>query len=358
MRAVSIHLVVAAVLLTGSVATPAAGAASGPASCEGSIFYPTEDASIVMNQPDRNTGGQSGVAVVNRYGSSVHDDRFEYDALIKFDLSTLLPGTSVRSATLHLYYYRWKDNNPAARSLTAHRLLQDWDELSVTWRNQPRHAEETSSVAIVPRSFSWMTWDMTSDVQSFLEGETTNYGWIIIDEKRWGKFDIPRTYLYSKERGELVPYLCIETGGLPMAAFDVQRARLSFAAPGSDRLSLAISFELHEQSDGIDPETEGCTVSIGSYTQVLPAESFDCRGAECVYVGEGPGITRAVIGDRVMAFKGEGIDLAGTANPVEVTVEIGNDIGETDVRLQGNLALPNGFVISGPSRTTQHQGGQ
>ena len=57
-----------------------------------------------------------------------------------------------------------------------------------------------------------MTWDVTSDVQKFVNGEEVNYGWQIMDEQKWEWFDIPGTKLRSKEYDEpveLIPMFVI-----------------------------------------------------------------------------------------------------------------------------------------------------
>jgi hypothetical protein len=55
-----------------------------------------------------------------------------------------------------------------------------------------------------------MTWDVTSDVQAFIDGLETNYGWIIMDEASWGQGGIPYAAFHTKENGDFVPYLLIE----------------------------------------------------------------------------------------------------------------------------------------------------
>lgn len=54
-----------------------------------------------------------------------------------------------------------------------------------------------------------MEWNVTKDVQMFLNGEA-NYGWKITDENYWGNVNIPITYFKSKESGDHIPFLEIK----------------------------------------------------------------------------------------------------------------------------------------------------
>lgn len=52
-----------------------------------------------------------------------------------------------------------------------------------------------------------MGWDVTADVQQFVNHSLPNFGWEIRDDKYWGGVNIPITYFYTKENGALIPYL-------------------------------------------------------------------------------------------------------------------------------------------------------
>jgi hypothetical protein len=44
-----------------------------------------------------------------------------------------------------------------------------------------------------------MSWDLTSDVQQYVDHPETNFGWEIMDETMWGGGYVPATHFYSKE---------------------------------------------------------------------------------------------------------------------------------------------------------------
>jgi hypothetical protein len=122
--------------------------------------------------------------------------------------------------------------------------------------------------------------------------------------------------------------------------FELKTASLKFVSPGWDSFHFSAEFDLNENSDGIDPGGEDVTVSFGTYTETLSAGAFDCTGSDCVYNGRGgPGISKATISDGFLEFRALHVDLSDTANPVEISVQIGDDSGNTVDGLVGNLTL-------------------
>ena len=170
-------------------------------------FSPTDDSTIDQNSPGSNFGNSTQIGVRNRYGES-GSDGWEDDTLVKFDLSSIASGTPVLGATLNLYYIGYWDNDPQGRPLTCYAITSDWDESTVTWNTKPTSAGVVSATATVPAGINnWMSWDVTADVQDMADGSASYYGWKIMDETYWGDFDIPYSWFYSKEYGQLTPYL-------------------------------------------------------------------------------------------------------------------------------------------------------
>ena len=173
------------------------------------IFCATDDATIHHNAPDLNDGTGQTLAIRNDYGAS-HLPIWARDVLIKFDLSQYANRT-ITSAKLKLRYYGWHDTNPATRVLKLFRNMADWDELTVTWNNQPDTAAQPTSSCVVPADTeTWMEWDVTTDVQAMLLGSISNYGWHLLDDNYWGQPNIPISYFRSKEYGTYSPRLDID----------------------------------------------------------------------------------------------------------------------------------------------------
>jgi hypothetical protein len=94
-----------------------------------------------------------------------------------------LPSTAViTSAGLSLWYY---DIFPSAgeRQLLLHRVTSGWNESLITWNNQPNTSSTVLDTETVPASptNSFITWDVTNLVKSWVSGTATNYGVMIED---------------------------------------------------------------------------------------------------------------------------------------------------------------------------------
>ena len=48
---------------------------------------------------------------------------------------------------------------------------------------------------------------MAEDVISFIYGDESNFGWLLKDDTHWDGSDNPIGRFYSKEHGDLIPYI-------------------------------------------------------------------------------------------------------------------------------------------------------
>jgi hypothetical protein len=131
------------------------------------------------------------------------------EALTQFDLGSIAAGTNIHSAHLNMYYSHYYDGNPVGHPLEVHRVTQDWPEDTTCWNNQPTFDSTATTTAVAPAAAGWVQWDVTSDVQAFVDGAKTNYGWILQDVYYFGN---PMVYFYSREWADpaLRPYLQID----------------------------------------------------------------------------------------------------------------------------------------------------
>ena len=258
-----------ALLLTFSaiMASPLASSSTDNSSTPSTIvIYPSDDTTIEANHPDATPGSNEFLAIRNDYGEG-GSSGWEWSALIKFDLSSIPPGTTIESAELRLYYHHWWDNDPGGRELKLYRIIDDWDESTTNWNNFPGTVSEASSSSIVPYSTNtWVVWDVTEDVQKFINGEFPNYGWKIADENYWGDINIPITYLCSKEYNddEYIPRLVITVvvGNKPpvadftwMPEHPGPNEEVTFDASDSyDPDGMIVSYEWDWNNDGVYDE--------------------------------------------------------------------------------------------------------
>jgi hypothetical protein len=123
-----------------------------------------------------------------------------------FNLSEILPGSIILSATFSLYYYKYDDTNPKGREITCHRINEEWNESNVTYNTMPNSEDVEFSNLTLPGPYGWVDWDVKTEIEEIINGTFTNYGWMIRDYKDpWGTFDIPQQYYYSKDSSQNKP---------------------------------------------------------------------------------------------------------------------------------------------------------
>ncbi|MCX6666539.1 MAG: DNRLRE domain-containing protein, partial [Euryarchaeota archaeon] len=164
-------------------------------------FYAVADAYIAENHPTYILTNQTYVRI--RGLTAWH-----FNGLLQFDLSPIAPENTVSSAKLKLYYYSSEDGSTAGHTLNLYRITSNWNKENVTWNTRPSYNGTIIASAVVPSTVgTWIEWDVTNDVQSFINDQTVNYGWEIIDP---ASSDNSQTYFYSNEYGSDRPYLEIE----------------------------------------------------------------------------------------------------------------------------------------------------
>ncbi len=162
-------------------------------------FEPTDDATITQNSPYSNSGASE--SIVLRSMSS-----WEWDGLLKFNLSAVPSNATILYASLQAYYYKNWDGNPSGHQVNVYRLTSDWEEETVTWNTRPSFVTEPSSAAIMPPTINeWVFWNLTGDVRMFVNNSALNYGWRLMDMSG----DNTCSYFQSKEYRSYHPLLII-----------------------------------------------------------------------------------------------------------------------------------------------------
>jgi hypothetical protein len=132
------------------------------------------DSYVSQAQPNSNFGTDANLHV--RSLSLANRRTF-----LQFSLAPCsIPANSlITAASLRLYMYAAPS---ASRTYDAHRVTASWTETGIDWNNEPAVAgSPTSSVATGTTSDVTLAWDVTADVQAFVDG-TTNNGWRIKDD--------------------------------------------------------------------------------------------------------------------------------------------------------------------------------
>lgn len=119
---------------------------------------------------------------------------------VRFDLSgCAIPSSSrVTGATFNLFL----SQAPASsRTYEARRVTAAWVESTVTWANQPGVAGAATATTVTgTTSGVTLSWTVTSDVQAFVAGSTTNHGWRVADGTE-GAVAAVTSILRSREGG-------------------------------------------------------------------------------------------------------------------------------------------------------------
>jgi len=129
---------------------------------------------------------------------------------------------------------------------------------------------------------------------------------------------------------------------------DIDKAKIDFKdKPSSDKYDVKGEITvLVKASDGINPLGETVNVRVGTSSLTIPFGSFEEneKGAEeykCHCVIDGVKVKMKIkrVNSDVYKFdvKVDGVDLSGTANPVDISLEIGNDRGDRTLKLKGKL---------------------
>lgn len=152
----------------------------------------TADAWIEQNSPNNNKGDDS----ILKVKAQKSQDNFR--ALVRFTLPTIPAGCVVETAVLKLYSPSWVNG----RTLQAYRLAGNWNEMSVTWNNQP---SIIGTAATTSSGSGYRQWSVTTQVQNmFIEG---SYGFLIRDSSEKGSGY--EQQFHAREKEEYPPQLVI-----------------------------------------------------------------------------------------------------------------------------------------------------
>lgn len=149
-----------------------------PAAAQTTVtLYPVADNYADSKYPDLGHYGKvANLYVGNSYdhGQDIWGSERIY---IRFDLSKLARNRIIVQATLSLWqFYAPKSN----QTYETYRVLEDWNETTQNWNNQPPSSLTRTSETIAP---NWtdiaVEWDITSDVRAWYNQQAPNYGTMI-----------------------------------------------------------------------------------------------------------------------------------------------------------------------------------
>ena len=140
---------------------------------------------------------------------------------------------------------------------------------------------------------------------------------------------------------EEIGSLCVTEG--PFRAFEVSKAKVEFGpSGGDDRFKVEGNFTLGEDSNGIDPVNEVVVVTVGN-SSISIDDGFVAVGSGFVFKGtvDGAQVKMKIKNTHWDVFKfkvkAKGLSITDISNPVEITLQVGDDRGTASVRLDGEL---------------------
>jgi len=127
-----------------------------------------KDASVNTVAPSDNYGNYNYLSIGNYAGQISR-------SFLQFDLSSLPVDVVIVDAYLKLF-----PTNPGDCSISLYQVTEGWEENTITWNNQPEFLttpEDTLTIPVIV--FTWISWDITSLLQEWVDGSIDNYGIIL-----------------------------------------------------------------------------------------------------------------------------------------------------------------------------------
>jgi hypothetical protein len=133
---------------------------------------------------------------------------------IQFDLSAVPERALVLSAEI-LLYQMYAPASP--QTYEVHIVESPWNESAMNWKTQPISDAAVISAAQAPTVKDvWVSWNVTSAVQSWVNGDTANYGFMIsIQNERTGVANEASGFYSRNYPGAVRPKLHISCANHP-----------------------------------------------------------------------------------------------------------------------------------------------
>lgn len=158
----------------------------------------TQDASIYALSSSTNFG--TSTTLESYPWGANYSRRF----LLQFDLSSIPTNATIVSAKVKLNV---SHSRGFQSTVNAHLITSNWDEQNVTWSSFSGQFNGVVSASETLEPFvSNGEWDVSTDVQAFVDGGLVNHGWIFMDSNE-GSSSQNYWYFYSKESTTNQPVL-------------------------------------------------------------------------------------------------------------------------------------------------------
>jgi hypothetical protein len=134
-----------------------------------------QDSYVYKGDPDTNFNSSE---LIIGYGFGFNDLLWSF---IRFDLSIVPVNATIVSAELKLFQY--ESVNMEGLIIGVHKVNGPWSENTLTWNNQPSYNAAPEDIILRdPSENIWISWDIASLMQGWVDGSITNYGVVLKDE--------------------------------------------------------------------------------------------------------------------------------------------------------------------------------
>ncbi len=140
-----------------------------PAFADIVTLYPDKDAFVCDCQPNVTNPSLGPQYLAQGQYSNCYNRLF-----IQFDISSLDPDETINSALLRFYcanFYGYTHGD-----MLYSRLIEDWDENTVTFNNQPDYTTDGQIITGWANAGSWHEVDVTDIVTGWYNGTEDNFG--------------------------------------------------------------------------------------------------------------------------------------------------------------------------------------
>ncbi len=161
------------------------------------ILGTTADSFVDSKLPGSNYGVNP--TLFSQYDGSTDRRMTPY---LKFDFSSIPPGSTIIEATLKLYLKEMKGKSSV--QLEVIRATSDWNESTLMWQNKPTGPEETKT-ATISGSTGNKNFDVTALVTNWLAGAYPSYG-LFLEYAGGGSYSIR---FNSREVPKDQPYVVV-----------------------------------------------------------------------------------------------------------------------------------------------------
>jgi len=138
---------------------------------------------IWEDNPDINYGSHPDLMIGN-------SSDYYYRSFLQFDLSTLPTHAVIVNADLSLYQYDTSGTEDL--SIALHLVTESWEESSIIWTDQANYTAPETTISVIAGESTWLSWDLTSILQEWLDGITPNYGIVLTDVEEFSG----QTFIY------------------------------------------------------------------------------------------------------------------------------------------------------------------